>query len=64
MTDAAAAPAPRRSIGHRALRIAAWTLAADRADADYGLRLPGVDIAPAEGAAQRARCLEALALWH
>ena len=27
MTDAPAAPAPRRSIGHRALRIAAWTLA-------------------------------------
>ncbi|HTJ07411.1 MAG TPA: DUF58 domain-containing protein [Caldimonas sp.] len=48
----------------RLSRLAAWTLAADRADADYGLRLPGVDIAPAEGAAQRARCLEALALWH
>ena len=48
----------------RLSRLAAWTLAADRADADYGLRLPGIDIAPADGDAQRARCLEALALWH
>ena len=47
----------------RLSRLAAWTLAADRADADYGLRLPGVDIAPADGATQRGRCLEALALW-
>jgi uncharacterized protein (DUF58 family) len=48
----------------RLSRLAAWTLAANRADADYGLRLPGIDIAPADGDAQRARCLEALALWH
>jgi uncharacterized protein (DUF58 family) len=47
----------------RLSRLAAWVLAADRADADYGLRLPGEDITPAEGAAQRSRCLEALALW-
>nr|HET7858018.1 DUF58 domain-containing protein [Caldimonas sp.] len=48
----------------RLSRLAAWTLAADRADTDYGLRLPGVEIAPADGEPQRARCLEALALWH
>ena len=48
----------------RLSRLAAWTLAADRADADYGLRLPGLDIPPADGDAQRLRCLEALALWH
>ena len=48
----------------RLSRLAAWTLAADRADADYGLRLPGLEIEPADGEAQRARCLEALALWH
>ncbi len=47
----------------RLSRLAAWTLAADRADADYGLRLPGHDIPPGDGAAQRSRCLEALALW-
>jgi len=48
----------------RLSRLAAWTLAADRADTDYGLRLPGVEIEPGEGDAQRARCLEALALWR
>ena len=47
----------------RLSRLAAWTLAADRADADYGLRLPGLEIEPGDGDAQRARCLEALALW-
>ncbi len=48
----------------RLSRLAAWALAADRADADYGLRLPRVEIAPGDGDAQRLRCLEALALWH
>ena len=48
----------------RLSRLAAWTLAAHRAGADYGLRLPGVEIAPADGDAQRRRSLEALALWH
>ncbi len=48
----------------RLSRLVAWTLSANRADADYGLRLPGVEIAPGDGDAQRARCLEALALWN
>jgi uncharacterized protein (DUF58 family) len=48
----------------RLSRLAAWTLAAHRADADYGLLLPGSTIEPADGEAQRTRCLEALALWH
>ena len=48
----------------RLSRLTAWTLAAHRAGADYGLRLPGVVIAPADGDAQRRQCLEALALWH
>jgi uncharacterized protein (DUF58 family) len=48
----------------RLSRLAAWTLAADRADANYGLRLPGAEIESGDGDAQRARCLEALALWH
>jgi uncharacterized protein (DUF58 family) len=48
----------------RLSRLTAWTLAAHRAGADYGLRLPGVDIAPADGDAQRRLCLEALALWQ
>ena len=48
----------------RLSRLTAWTLAADRADADFGLRLPGVEIVPGDGDAQRARCLESLALWQ
>ena len=48
----------------RLSRLTAWTLAADRADADYGLLLPGLEIEPGDGDAQRTRCLEALALWH
>jgi uncharacterized protein (DUF58 family) len=47
----------------RLSRLTAWTLAAHRAGADHGLRLPGIELAPAGGEAQRRRCLEALALW-
>jgi uncharacterized protein (DUF58 family) len=38
-------------------------LAAERAGARYGLRLAGVEIAPGQGEAHRATCLEALALY-
>jgi uncharacterized protein (DUF58 family) len=48
----------------RLSRLAAWVLAAQRAGAEYGLGLPGTSIDPAEGEAQRRRCLEALALWR
>ncbi|HEV7575966.1 MAG TPA: DUF58 domain-containing protein [Caldimonas sp.] len=48
----------------RLSRLAAWTLAAHRADADYGLRLPGLEIEAGDGEAQRTHCLESLALWH
>jgi hypothetical protein len=37
-------------------------LQADKLGLDYGLRLPGVSIAPGEGEAHKRRCLEALAL--
>ena len=47
----------------RLSRLTAWTLAAHRAGADHGLRLPGIELAPGSGEAQRRRCLEALALW-
>jgi uncharacterized protein (DUF58 family) len=47
----------------RLSRLAAWTLAADRAVADYGLRLPGLELEPGDGDTQRLRCLQALALW-
>ncbi|MGE4243571.1 DUF58 domain-containing protein [Ramlibacter sp.] len=47
---------------HRLSRLAAWVLQADKLGTDYGLRLPGQDIAPASGEAHKRRCLEALAL--
>ncbi|MDO5692764.1 MAG: DUF58 domain-containing protein [Pseudomonadota bacterium] len=45
----------------RLSRLTAWVLMADEQGLDYGLRLPGVEIKPASGPAQRLRCLEALA---
>jgi uncharacterized protein (DUF58 family) len=47
----------------RLSRLAAWTMAAERAGTDFGLRAPGFELEPAGGEAQRQRCLEALALW-
>jgi len=47
---------------HRLSRLAAWVLQADKLGLDYGLRLPGQEIAPAAGEAHKRRCLEALAL--
>ena len=41
---------------------AAWVLAADARQLEYGLRLPGLEIAPDSGAAHKLRCLRALAL--
>ncbi|MEO6033585.1 MAG: DUF58 domain-containing protein [Burkholderiaceae bacterium] len=53
-----------RAPEERLSRLAAWTLAAHRASAEFGLRLPGLELAPAAGEAQRRACLEALALWR
>ena len=46
----------------RLSRLTAWVLMADRLGLDYGLRVPGRDIAPDQGPSHRASCLEALAL--
>ena len=46
----------------RISRVTAWVLQADRLGLDYGLRVPGREIAPGSGAAHRMQCLEALAL--
>jgi uncharacterized protein (DUF58 family) len=46
----------------RLSRLTAWVLMAERLGLDYGLRLPGRDIAPDQGPHHQARCLEALAL--
>ena len=51
------------NLEQRLSRLAGWILAADRAGAHYGLRLPGVEIAPTRGDAHRAACLQALALY-
>ena len=48
----------------RLSRLVAWTIAAERASAAYGLRLPGLELAPASGDAHRRQCLESLALWQ
>ena len=48
----------------RLSRLTAWVLAAHRAGAAFGLRLPGLEIALAQGEAHRRVCLEALALWR
>lgn len=58
--DAAATGLPDPEA--RASRLASWVLQADRLGLDYGLRVPGQEIRPAQGAAHRRRCLEVLAL--
>lgn len=49
-------------LEHRLSRLCAWVLEAEQQELDYGLRLPGVAIAPAQGEVHQRRCLEALAL--
>ena len=48
----------------RLSRLTAWVLAVQRTGVDYGLRLPGEEVPPAQGDTQRRATLEALALWH
>ena len=43
--------------------LAGWIMAAEEQQARYGLRLPGRLLAPAQGQAHRARCLQTLALY-
>ena len=40
-----------------------WIIDADRTQADYGLRLPGIEFSPGHGEEHRHRCLEALAFF-
>lgn len=44
--------------------LTGWVLAAEQEGLRYGLRLPGIDIAPDCGTAHRAACLEVLALYR
>jgi uncharacterized protein (DUF58 family) len=47
----------------RLSRLTRWILGAEQTNAQYGLRLPGTEIAPGCGDAHRAACLRALALF-
>lgn len=51
-------------VEERLSRLTGWVLAAERSGARYGLRLPGVELAPTQGEAQRDACLQALALYE
>ncbi|MGE0806733.1 MAG: DUF58 domain-containing protein [Burkholderiaceae bacterium] len=51
------------SIDARLARLTRWVLDADVAGVRYALRLPGISVELDSGAAQRVRCLEALAVW-
>ena len=53
-----------RGLAHEAriARLAAWVDAAERDGRRYRLRVPGIDLGPAHGAAHRHACLRALAL--
>jgi uncharacterized protein (DUF58 family) len=50
-------------LEQRLSRLTGWVLAAERAGNHFGIRLPGVEIAPGRGDAHCAACLQALALY-
>lgn len=54
---------PGLSVEDRLSALCGWVLACAAARDDYGLRLPGVEIAPGRGEAHRVRLLRALALY-
>jgi len=47
----------------RLARLAAWVQSAEHAGLDYGLRLPGTEVAPAQGDAHRRALLDLLAVY-
>ena len=55
--------APGLGPEQRLSRLAGWVLSAERSGLSYGMRLPGVEIAPSRGDAHAAACLQALALY-
>jgi uncharacterized protein (DUF58 family) len=58
------AQVPAEDIERRLSILSRWIVDAERVHADYGLRLPGKEIPPANAAAHRHSCLEALALFE
>jgi uncharacterized protein (DUF58 family) len=53
------APDPEQRLS----RLAAWVLRADSEGIDFGLQLPGRELPPGQGDAQRRAALDLLALW-
>ena len=51
------------TLEQRLSRLCAWVLMAQERGMDYGLRLPGLQLAPAQGDAHKQQCLQALALY-
>jgi len=54
---------PDMDVEARLSRLTRWVLLAHELDARYGLKLPGVELALAQGEAHQQRCLQALALF-
>ncbi len=54
---------PVPELEERLSILTRWIVNSDSTLEDYGLRLPGLEIPPAHGEAQRQNCLEALALF-
>ena len=55
---------PALDLEQRLSLLAGWVLAAEQGGARYGLRIPGTEIEPDRGDAQRTACLQALALYE
>ena len=51
-------------IEARLSQLCRWVLDADKAGERYGLRLPGIEIAPAQGEKHLYHCLQSLALFR
>lgn len=52
-----------RDVETRLSNLCHWVLQAEKQNIDYGLRLPGVSIEPAQGPVHRQQVLQALALF-
>lgn len=57
------ADAPGTGTENRLSALCRWILRCEQRSQQYGLRLPGISIAPGRGETHQARCLEALALF-
>jgi uncharacterized protein (DUF58 family) len=51
------------ALEQRLSRLCAWVLMAQAQELDYGLRLPGCELPPAQGEMHQRQCLQALALY-